>query len=399
MTTERADTKALEAARVRLLLDYPFIGALAMHLNLCPAASNTCPTTATDARNIYFSPEYIEQLSSAEVAYCIAHETLHAALGHLWRRAGRNTQRWDIACDYAVNMLLESTRLSAPPNALRFPDYAGLSAEEIYPLIEENPNVETMDRHIHAGDKIDSSTPYQRTQSGEELEGLNVWDELSEGARRPAMEESAYALANIWRERVASAAHQAAQSGDTQSIVERVIDEALSSKVSWRALLAQFMTDLARNDWSFARPSTRRTAPAVMPGLRSTSANLAVAIDTSSSISDETLGAFFREIESLKSVSTIRVNLYACDERLAPGCPWEFEPWDSIEVPISVSGGGGTSFTPVFDALELAPIAPDALIYLTDGIGRYPKAIPRFPVLWVIVGNAKVPFGERVAWA
>ena len=136
-----------------------------------------------------------------------------------------------------------------------------------------------------------------------------------------------------------------------------------------------------------------------MPGLRSTSANLAVAIDTSSSISDETLSAFFREIESLKSVSTIRVNLYACDERLAPGCPWEFEPWDSIEVPISVSGGGGTSFTPVFDALELAPIAPDALIYLTDGIGRYPKAIPRFPVLWVIVGNAKVPFGERVAWA
>lgn len=399
MTTEPAATNALEAARVRLLLDYPFIGALAMHFNFCPAAANTCPTTATDARSIYFNPEYIEQLSNTEVAFCIAHEALHAALGHLWRRRGRDTQRWDIACDYAVNMLLDSTRLSAPPNALRFADYAGLSAEEIYPLIEENPNVETMDQHIHTGEQLESSAPYQQTQAGEAHEGSKVWDEQREGTRRPAVEDGAHGLANIWRERVASAAQQAALFGDIQSIAERIIDEALSPKMSWRALLAQFMTALARDDWSFTRPSARRGTPALMPGLRSASANLAVAIDTSSSISDETLSAFFNEIESLKSVSTIRVNLYACDERLAPDCPWAFEPWDSIEVPISVTGGGGTSFTPVFDALELAPIAPDALIYLTDGIGRYPKATPRFPVLWVIVGNAEVPFGERVTWA
>jgi len=46
----------LGAARTRLILERPFIGALVMHLPLVPAAAARCETVATDARALYFNP-------------------------------------------------------------------------------------------------------------------------------------------------------------------------------------------------------------------------------------------------------------------------------------------------------------------------------------------------------
>ena len=48
----------LGAARTRLILEQPFIGALVLHLPLVPADPAWCATTATDARAIYFNPAY-----------------------------------------------------------------------------------------------------------------------------------------------------------------------------------------------------------------------------------------------------------------------------------------------------------------------------------------------------
>jgi len=53
----------LAAARTRLILDKPFLGALVLRLPMHPADPAWCPTTATDARALYYNPAYIEQLS------------------------------------------------------------------------------------------------------------------------------------------------------------------------------------------------------------------------------------------------------------------------------------------------------------------------------------------------
>jgi hypothetical protein len=146
----------LGAARTRLILERPFIGALVMHLPLVPVAAGRCETVATDARALYYNPEYIAALTLAEVQFVLAHEAMHCALGHFARRAHRVRRRWDVACDHAVNLLLVDDGLKPPPGALANPDFRGLSAEEIYPLIPHEPAESTLDRHLFDGHEADA---------------------------------------------------------------------------------------------------------------------------------------------------------------------------------------------------------------------------------------------------
>jgi predicted metal-dependent peptidase len=61
----------LAAARARLALERPFIGALVLHL---PAvASSRVRTMATDARALYYNPGYVAALSSADTQFLLAH--------------------------------------------------------------------------------------------------------------------------------------------------------------------------------------------------------------------------------------------------------------------------------------------------------------------------------------
>ena len=62
-----------------------------------------CPTTATDARKVYYNPEYIDTLSAAQTQFVLAHEALHCALSHFARREHRVQKLWDLACDFAIN--------------------------------------------------------------------------------------------------------------------------------------------------------------------------------------------------------------------------------------------------------------------------------------------------------
>jgi predicted metal-dependent peptidase len=125
----------LGAARTRLILERPFVGTLVMHLPLIAADPAWCKTVATDARAFYFNPGFIASLDLAETQFVLAHEALHCALGHFARRAHRERRRWDIATDHAVNLLLVDDGLKALAGALLNPEFRGLAAEDIYPLI------------------------------------------------------------------------------------------------------------------------------------------------------------------------------------------------------------------------------------------------------------------------
>ncbi len=117
MSQEAIETK-LAAARTRLILDKPFLGALVLRLPMKPAKPEWCPTTATDARTFYYNPDYIDALSLAQTQFMLAHEALHCALSHFARRQHRIKHRWDLACDFAINPLLLEDGLVPPPNAM-----------------------------------------------------------------------------------------------------------------------------------------------------------------------------------------------------------------------------------------------------------------------------------------
>jgi len=41
-------------------------------------------------------------------------------------------------------------------------------------------------------------------------------------------------------------------------------------------------------------------------------------------------------------------------------------------------------------------LRPDALVYFTDAEGDFPELPPEFPVIWLVKGRAKVPWGRRI---
>jgi len=422
------DLKAIEqrlsAARTRLILDKPFLGALVLRLPMVAADPQWCKTTATDARKFYYNPEFIEALRPEEVQFILCHEALHCGLSHFVRRQHRLKSRWDVACDYAINPLLLAEGLVPPPGSLLLSEFEGMSAEEIYPCIKEEENLKPLDEHIYdqenqdgggqqggMGDKPPSDNapapgaggdnqPQKDPDKNDGGEGnSNSPPQGSEGlAKRPPplLQEERDSLAVQWQQRLAGAAQQAMQAGKMGGTMARTVDFMLQPQLPWRMMLARYVSATARDDYSYTRPSTRRGDPAIYPSLRSEQINLAVALDVSGSVGDKELSEFLTEINAIKGQMRARITLHACDAKLAEGGPWCFEPWEEIVLPKSFKGGGGTTFKPMFSWWDKQDRQPDLLIYFTDGQGSFPEYPPVYQVIWLIKGKKGVPWGQRV---
>lgn len=391
-----------------------------MHLPLVRAAAQWCGTTATDARALYYNPAFISGLTLAQTQFVLAHEAMHCALGHFERRNHRQRRRWDVACDHAVNLLLTEEGMKPPPGALANPAFRGLSAEEIYPLLPIDTQQQILDRHLY------EERPGQRTVAGEKSGAIgssrdadaaspqspggpaphaDAWDDAGNESRTPIGGSALQPLSpgpleraelkRLWQSRLVAAAQQARRAGRLAESWLRRIDALIQPHLPWRHLLARYVMGMARDDYSFQRPS-RREGDALLPRLASSELNLYVALDTSGSIRDEELAQFAAELDALKGQIRARVTLHACDEQLDRRGPWIFQPWEPIDVPRQLGGGGGTRFSPTFEWIAGLHARPDLLVYFTDGEGEFPPQAPGYPVIWLVKGNGKVPWGERI---
>ncbi|MFN3543762.1 MAG: DUF2201 family putative metallopeptidase [Thiobacillus sp.] len=400
----------LAAARTRLIMERPFLGSLVMHLPL-KAAPEWCKTTATDARAFYFNPGFIENLNLAQTQFVLAHEAMHCAMGHDHRRQGRIKRRWDVACEHAVNLVLIEDGMKPPLHGiLADQNFMTLSAEEIYPMIPEDTPEESFDEHLfdnenEAGASPDDNQRQDNPEAGESggqgKEGQSEAEEREGSGGQasqkpdPLSQSEREALAEQWKNRLAAAAQAARQAGKLSQSMQRWVDELLAPSLPWRALLSRFFAVNQRDDYSWRRPS-RREGDALLPRLSSEGIEVVAAIDTSGSISDEELREFVIELDALKGQVRAKVTLLACDNHIADKAPWEFEPWDTMQLPTDIEGGGGTDFRPVFDWVERENRSPNMLVYFTDAEGDFPKAPPNYPVIWLVKGKGVVPWGERV---
>jgi len=404
--SEEVETK-LSAARTRLILDKPFLGALVLRLPMKKADPGWCKTTATDAKTFYFNEQYIEDLTLDQTQFVLAHEALHCALSHFSRRQHRVKHRWDLACDFAVNPILIQDGFKPTPDALYLDSFNDMTAEEIYPLLEDMDNKQTEDQHVYDNDDVDNQEQQdnpggngksEQTPTGESQGQEAELDKNKGGMAKqppPLSGQEKEQLSVQWRQRMAGAAQQAMQAGKMSGAMARLVDHLLQPQLPWRMLLARYMTATARDDYNYARPS-RREGSAIFPSLRSAQVHVVVAVDTSGSISPSEIEEFMAEVNAIKAQVRANITLLACDHELDKDAPWEFESWDEFKSPKHFNGGGGTRFTPVFDWLELQSCHADLLIYFTDAEGAFPEKEPAFPVIWLIKGKAKIPWGQRI---
>lgn len=424
--------RKLAAARTRLILDKPFLGALVLRLPMIEAGP-WCRTTATDMKSFYYSPSYIDRLSLSQVEFVLAHEALHCALTHFLRRGHRVQRKWDLACDFAINPILVQDGLKPPLEAVVLNQFDNMSAEEIYPCLDDSLDNETLDQHLYDDnaegaqngqgsqpppegapqDEQEGSGGGARTQQREEpagegggrpdaapepQQGRSGGQKADDAGKNPPAPLSAHEreeLGQKWQQYLASAAQQAQQAGKLGGAMARMVDAWLEPRLPWRSLLAHYLFDQARNDYSYMRPS-RREGEMILPSLRSAQCDLVVAIDTSGSIGEKELSEFVSEIDAIKGALPVRITLLACDSHLAGDGPWVFEPWDQFRLPRAFEGGGGTDFAPVFEWVEAQDRRPDALVYFTDAEGEFPPHPPAYPVIWLVKGKKPVQWGRRI---
>lgn len=357
MLAPSAASSKLSSALTRLAFDQPFFGTL---LAMTPLiAQPAVPTLATNGVKILYNPGFLEGLTGEEVVSVLAHELLHICYLHCdtTRRGGRHSHKWNVACDFAINQELAQWGFSLPKGALRSPAFKGLFAEQIYDRLPDSPCV-----------CLDELLP------------------LPSGA----IEEV--------RGRILTAA--AAASGKLPAGLARWVAGIGRSRVPWRRILHRFLqTALFREDQSFLPPNRRhlwegRYLPSVSQGTRP---RLAVAVDTSGSITPAQLESFAVELSILSGFCS-ELLLLTCDAQVHETI--RLDAFSSRLRSLTLTGGGGTDFRPVFDHLSAARAWPDALIYLTDGEGTYPDRAPReYPVLWCVSGEGAPPWGGVLTMA
>ncbi len=382
-----ASRERVSKARRDLVLDQPFFGVLSLKLEL--VESRKYQALATDGKTLWFNPDYVERLSDHELKGVVAHEVLHCANGHVWRRQGRDHKVWNDACDYAINQIVIDAGMLLPQGALLDPAYAGMSAEEVYDRLMRHAQEQErqgQQGQEGAGGSQDGNGEDDQSQSDVDGPPGASCGEVVDSQDMPQTQAE-------WQSAVLEAARLA--KGDLPAGLDRLVEEIRTPPQDWKALLRRFVQTNARQDYSWRLPNSRYLHLGLyLPALQSeTMPPVVIAIDTSGSIDDLMLGKFTSELSAIMDdAQPERVYVIQCDADIQ--AVDKYEPGERIA--LDLEGGGGTDFRPVFEWVDRQAINPACLIYLTDLAGDFPVSAPEYPVLWAATEDGSPPWGEVV---
>ena len=428
--------KALERARAALVLSHPFFGSLALRLR--PVCDESCPGLWVDGRTLGCNPAYACAASDKALLSALAHEVLHVALGHHVRRAGRDERLWNRACDYAVNHLLLESGFSLPEGALYRPEYADRSADEIYGWLAVLQDGESHRAHVLSeegeesafveGDGgsdglggeqgVENEASSAAPKSGEEVKGALqerggsasdrkqgrerdaerndcgevrdhplLRDGRGDAAREKAEQEADMALTQAFQE--------ALRMGDMPAGLARFVRSRLYPSMDWREQLSRFIELCSDNDYSWSQPDRRYVhAGLYLPSRREMRLPpVALAVDASGSVDAALLSRFCTELSGILEAFDTTLLVFWHDMTVTGRAVYERQDLPVTPLP---SGGGGTDYRPVAEALEETGVTPACLLWFTDmECDRFPEQMP-CPVLWVCPSEPKIrpPFGE-----
>jgi predicted metal-dependent peptidase len=192
----------------------------------------------------------------------------------------------------------------------------------------------------------------------------------------------------------AKEAHEKAH-GSLPGHVQKILDEFLKPpSINWKVVLRQFVAATikagTKKTW---RKENRRKLP-LKGSLKERKAKIVLALDTSGSIfgTPELLEEFWAEILGIRKAYNADITVVECDAEIQS----VYTLKQSMK-PVQPSGGGGTSFVPVYAYIAEKRMKVDVLIYLTDLYGCFPEK-EYVRTLWVVCegGANEVPFGKMI---
>lgn len=336
---------------------------------------------------LHIDPERLEKFTTEQVAKIMEHECLHLVLEHISRLGARHPYTWNIATDLAVNSLIHSMDLGLLPGREPFTDFPkGKTAEFYYGMLQDKIKKMSMtlnpDGSVTVKDeKTGKSVTYKPTGDHKGWASSDG-DSLSTEVVKQAVEE---------------AAKQAKAAGKLPGNIEQIINELLNKeRLNWKQLLRQYVGNVVKADskrtW---KRENKRFGIDQKGKSKARILDIAVAIDTSGSVSNEEFQEFMGEIYGIQRSYKSSIEIIECDAEIQK----TYKLKQHGKVDTKLKGRGGTDFRPVFKYFENKRRFPGLLIFFTDLEGPFPSPAPRGRTLWIRTSDGyadKVPFGKLI---
>jgi predicted metal-dependent peptidase len=304
----------LKKARAKMLVKHPFFATLMMSMPMIE--TTMIPTAATDMRQLFINPDFVASVDDDVLMFVIAHEIMHTALVHGMRLSGRDPTRWNVATDYAINLILKDSNFKVWEHALLDEKYRDLSADNIYNQLKKEDD-EQQQPAAEAGSARSERSAAARSGPGQGQGGRRRLQVRSrrrvKGSRpgptagQPGSEHHSPMLGDLIKpeesgdpvaedrlrkdiqQRVAQAASIARMTGNMPGSLERFVQQVLEPKVPWYETLRHLMTehDKSTRTGCTATGASASTCRPTMP--RTGWASRLAIGDTSGSIGDEEL--------------------------------------------------------------------------------------------------------------
>ena len=372
----------------------------------------------TDGFNIYYQPDLLLDLYShgrVRVNRAYLHMVLHCLFGHMDNRKERDTGLWNLACDIAMESVLDGLYQKCThvqPGAFRRETYLRLremlgrqvlTAEGVYKgLVDMDPPPRRLNQ-LAAEFTVDDHSRWEEPQPPRQARNRqNKWKDNRERMQTEMETGSKDA------------------SEDSQSLLEELQVEN-RERYDYRRFLSRFavlkeevQVDMDSFDYTFYTYglSLYGNMPLIEPQESREVyrvEDFVVVIDTSMSCSGDLVQRFLEETVDVLSQSEsffrqINIHIVQCDDKVQSDVVVKSaEDLENYRKNLVLKGHGGTDFRPAFEYVNGLRAAGAftrlrGLIYFTDGKGIYPVQAPPYDTAFVFI---KDQFSDESvpAWA
>ncbi len=402
---QKIGREILFSARTELYMGLPFLDEALSALAVTDGGYDT-DTLATDAKNLYFSGAWLAmqlEHSRTSVNRAYLHSVFHCLLRHPAKSKNRDTPLWDLACDIAVESMLDSLEYRCvqadKPSIRRKNTYRRLrqsmpvlTAEAVYRQFRRERlnsyDCATLARVFH----VDDHSLWETSDDDEQDKQWQQTAERTQTAMETIFTDQSTGGEAV-REQLSVSAHPTT---DYRAFLRR-----------FAALREEVAIDADSFDYGYYAYGLRHfgNMPLIEPletrEVRKIE-DFVIAIDTSMSTSGELVRQFLSYTYSLLMDSEsffrhINLRILQCDDQLRSDkrITSAHDLRDYMEH-FELIGQSSTDFRPVFEHVDQL-VSEGAfhhlrgLVYFTDGLGIYPKKRPRYDAAFVMLEGEAYP--------
>ena len=172
-----------------VLSKFPLLGVTVSKLGFEPR--DLCKTAATDGQKVYWSEAFMERLSFDQKVFVFAHEIMHVAFKHIERRTSdKNNKIWNIATDAVINARLLAEGLPKVDGLVDIPEAIDKSAEEMYQMLENQTQDQAPNGQGGGSGEENESDQGNSSSSNVGHDDHDIWDEVIKRLEESAGESS-----------------------------------------------------------------------------------------------------------------------------------------------------------------------------------------------------------------